>query len=1824
MKNSGKTNVLVSWIIILAMVMMLIPSGFVYAEELSGTCGDGVEWTYSDGLLTISGEGKIRDYKWTDTKPWESVRDDITEVVIEDGVIKIGRYAFYNAKNIESVTIADSVEVIEDYAFCSVTNLRTVDMPKYLSYLGAYAFSQCVNLESIVIPDGLTETNELTFQSCNSLTEVTIPSSVVTIANSTFHSCKNLKKVDIREGVQTIGECAFYNCPNLSLAKIPQSVTSIGPNSFSNKAGMVIQCYSGSEAEAYAKLWGIQYMPYSSGNSGGGGGGSTEPLTEIKAILSFDENTFLESEKPLKGTITALTNISEEEGYVVPEIVYEEKIEISQIGENWYYIPLDTNPSNLLIQVMFDPCGGTNVYTAEEFLYTPEGGMISLLDTNFDEHYYDITQFGPEINMVMPSGQTFDGQIVSDGGKAVDEFFTYVSFEKVGGGFNKISPVWVKEDLSFEGVLPGGITDGCYKVSLTTGSSISVSNLLGGHYYAGEIDEEISPDPVVEITPSAGLSDLVFEVPAGYAVSGEIQFPEDTILENAVVRARLTAGDYDIWIFNPDDLKKISLDKLTVPYMIGIPKDLENTPVGTVSLNIEVYEANKGEKGFNCNLYTGDYYYGGDETVLNADEAKQVVFEDDISGVDIDVQTKISMNVEVKRPSVSTDILAGMIYITDKNGNEITETGFWMDASSSSATAEFVLPSGYEDKEVYAYYRLNSNIANDNADVYKGKAYINSDGTVSPFKKDANTITIDNGRNISYTVAATEDMVIPEAVDYDGSALESAHPYPANKTTHYKYAYTGDEIADKLKVTFSPKSNLYWTNASFRITDGNGNTVTYDYEAFNSKVSGETLIIDGNHFSIVMVHGHATTSADNSYGFAITNIEPVSNEDITDPDEPEEPEEPGIDPNDPDYGYTEFITVSANDGKTPVSGATVSLTNSEGEEIKYTTDADGKVSEYIPVGKWSVSVFKSGLITRNFDAEIIHGEENKYTVGLSDKPLVEVKTTSKVMTYDEIIDAGIDVDDPENNHVVKYDIKLKFGTEIKEITTYFDSTNSYVGKTEKYTFHLTGGTTVNVYPVSKNFYLVVYGEIQWLKEMFDVEMLIVNNSMTDTVEECTAELVLPEGLSLAAMVGEEQTLKQDVPSIGYGGSHSVHWYVRGDKEGEYQIGATLNAVLEPLGEKINETYKLEEPIKVYAGKAMHMDIYVPDMTFYGDEYPVRIELTNVSDRTLYNVSNSIKYFEEGYVTYYSNGEITSERTYFDEGTLAKIGAQEFKPGDKIVLEVVADIQFTSDILKAKISDVGEYVKNVDDLLRVYDAYISSVEETKNAYDALNSFMLRAREIMDSNVYTDEKAEAVSNLYSVLERFTQAGSLRIKERMDTVRKMKTTGIYDKISKIFETEDVFASFTASEINEICDRVLILTDSEELNQTKPEEDKLFELLVRAVESIPVRYYLEDVIVSTLEGSTTTIPCTVHTVSAKERFFDIEVIDTYLDNIVRAAMGKTDIPWNAGLIGIEDPDIDQEENIVLIKGEATKFAITDNSGELTTEISVDAANIGKLEISATNGTTVDENGDIIVTGAGYIEVKPLDGAVDGQIVMCGKTFNFTVVDAHDCSSDDWEVIVSPEGDSIGYKVKRCDICKRMIDIAECEKACKNHVYGEYTTDTQPDGSGLGIKRRECERCGRIQYLILDPSVSFADLVLTPDCSLTVEKSDGTVRNVLKGMTPREIVSHFENANIEIVTPDGNVVSADSKVGTGCKVVVKNEEDGTTSSELSIAVKGDVTGRGEVDVFDMVKLFNHVTTVSPLEDLYLKAALIDDNDEIDIVDLVMLFNAINSGKEFE
>lgn len=56
------------------------------------------------------------------------------------------------------------------------------------------------------------------------------------------------------------------------------------------------------------------------------------------------------------------------------------------------------------------------------------------------------------------------------------------------------------------------------------------------------------------------------------------------------------------------------------------------------------------------------------------------------------------------------------------------------------------------------------------------------------------------------------------------------------------------------------------------------------------------------------------------------------------------------------------------------------------------------------------------------------------------------------------------------------------------------------GKGEGVAIDLPDGTTATVYPISEKFYMIIQGEAKWLKEMFDVQLLVINNSNTDIME----------------------------------------------------------------------------------------------------------------------------------------------------------------------------------------------------------------------------------------------------------------------------------------------------------------------------------------------------------------------------------------------------------------------------------------------------------------------------------------------------------------------------------------------------------------------------------------------------------------------------------------------------------------------------------------------------------------------------------------------------
>ncbi|MBQ8322845.1 MAG: leucine-rich repeat domain-containing protein [Clostridia bacterium] len=135
--------------------------------------------------------------------------EQVSEIVVPDGVTEVKAYAFYGCDGLISVTMENSV-----------------------IFIGENAFRDCVDLERVVFSQNTTFIGEAAFLGCSSLTSVAIPQGVGSVLNSTFSGCSSLTRVDLSEGIASIGESAFRGCGKLTSVIVPASVTFIGKAAF--------------------------------------------------------------------------------------------------------------------------------------------------------------------------------------------------------------------------------------------------------------------------------------------------------------------------------------------------------------------------------------------------------------------------------------------------------------------------------------------------------------------------------------------------------------------------------------------------------------------------------------------------------------------------------------------------------------------------------------------------------------------------------------------------------------------------------------------------------------------------------------------------------------------------------------------------------------------------------------------------------------------------------------------------------------------------------------------------------------------------------------------------------------------------------------------------------------------------------------------------------------------------------------------------------------------------------------------------------------------------------------------------------------------------------------------------------------------------------------------------------------------------------------------------------------------------------------------------------------------------------------------------------
>ena len=167
----------------------------------------------------------------------------IKSVTFPSTLERIGQYAFYYARNLNSVTFADKTALkdgtspaIGNKAFAYCTALESIALPagdteKPYS-IGENAFSR-TGLTSVTIPAGVGSLGKMCFWWDADLTSVTfLEGAKPTFGDSVFDSCYALPNITLPEGTTEISPAMFKNCKVLTSITIPSTVTSIGDSAF--------------------------------------------------------------------------------------------------------------------------------------------------------------------------------------------------------------------------------------------------------------------------------------------------------------------------------------------------------------------------------------------------------------------------------------------------------------------------------------------------------------------------------------------------------------------------------------------------------------------------------------------------------------------------------------------------------------------------------------------------------------------------------------------------------------------------------------------------------------------------------------------------------------------------------------------------------------------------------------------------------------------------------------------------------------------------------------------------------------------------------------------------------------------------------------------------------------------------------------------------------------------------------------------------------------------------------------------------------------------------------------------------------------------------------------------------------------------------------------------------------------------------------------------------------------------------------------------------------------------------------------------------------
>ena len=476
------------------------------------------------------------------------------------------------------------------------------------------------------------------------------------------------------------------------------------------------------------------------------------------------------------------------------------------------------------------------------------------------------------------------------------------------------------------------------------------------------------------------------------------------------------------------------------------------------------------------------------------------------------------------------------------------------------------------------------------------------------------------------------------------------------------------------------------------------------------------------------------------------------------------------------------------------------------------------------------------------------------------------------------------------------------------------------------------------------------------------------------------------------------------------------------------------------------------------------------------------------------------------------------KVYLDDGTEKRrvetsdwesIGVAEFHPGDKLVIVISANIFFESEEIKRRLQSYIDSLAELEKLIETYEFVTFLSDVVSSAINILNASIESLDDVL-------EFAESVqTNVELIMDLIEAIASLEKAITSDEVSALVGGNpiILDMVKTVLggiptNPQDLLAPEKAEEIKRIINQINAIK-SAIAKANRSDTEVIFDTLRELIAALPVRFVVDNVVLTPSEDNTTSIPYNFVITNTGPRYFGVSNISKLLLSITTEGMAgviKDEIPLIDLMLGASG-DSEAMKYIKATENEIESFKVVESTGEAKIKVWVERSGafsasylssniVTDYELSCSDENAVFEDGCLVFTGSTILSLKLKSLGVytlyiegpDGLL-----TYVIESVEPHECMSGELKVLLSPTTESDGFGVFDCVVCGEIMDVKSLSHVavCEKHDFGAWEDVVSATCTEAGIRSHVCNECGVMESEFVDATGHAAYKVdaIEPTC---------------------------------------------------------------------------------------------------------------------------------------